>query len=755
VARWPAFVLAGALGVAVAVAVILRRGPPAIPEDVPLVAPASDGTRRMAERLRQLAAELDPAEVPFLNRRRAEIYRRALTPDLSPPEELETRLRLGIELLQAGESEDAIAAFTKAEALLARLDADERTAHRALLHHLLGLAHLRLGEQENCIARHTSESCLFPIPKGGVHTLERGSRRAIEHFNAVLDQDPDDLVSIWLLNLAHMTLGDYPAALPPARRLPPEVFRSDSDIGRFREVASSCGLAALGRAGGAAMEDFDGDGFLDVVCSSWGLDDPIRFFRSRGDGVFEERTEAAGLEGLTGGLNLVHADYDNDGDADVLVLRGAWFRRWGRQPNSLLRNRGDGSFDDVTEAAGLLSFHPTQTAAWGDYDNDGWLDLFVGNESTPDDSHPCELFRSQDGRFVECAAEAGVACIGYVKGVAWGDYDNDGRLDLYLSRLGEPNVLYRNLGPGSAAGSAKASTAPQPWRFEDQSARAGVTEPADGFPTWFWDFDNDGWLDIFAASYAWDGTEADVAADYLGLKTERAKPRLYRNRGDGTFEDVTQAARLDRVLVAMGANFGDLDNDGWLDFYVGTGEPSLSALMPNRMFRSREGRFFEDVTTSGGFGHLQKGHGVAFGDIDNDGDQDVYAVLGGAYEGDAFQNALFENPGHGNHWITLRLAGTRSNRGAVGARIELEVEEDGRTRRIFAVVSTGGSFGSSSLQQELGLGKARSVRRLKVTWPATGEVQVFEDVPADRVVEVTEGKAGWRAVELRRIRLGG
>src|SRR5690606_6084208 len=121
--------------------------------------------------------------------------------------------------------------------------------------------------------------------------------------------------------------------------------------------------------------------------------------------------------------------------------------------------------------------------------------------------------------------------------------------------------------------------------------------------------------------------------------------RLYRNRGDGTFDDVTQTTRLDRLLLVMGTSFGDLDNDGWLDLYAGTGAPNLLTLVPNRMFRNAGGRSFQDVTTSGGFGHLQKGHGIAFGDVDGDGDQDVYAVQGGWYSADHFRNLLFMNPG--------------------------------------------------------------------------------------------------------------
>ncbi len=358
----------------------------------------------------------------------------------------------------------------------------------------------------------------------------------------------------------------------------------------------------------------------------------------------------------------------------MLVLRGAWRTRTGRRPNSLLRNLGAGEdgvvrFEDVTEEAGLLSFHPTQAAAWGDYDGDGWLDLYIGNESLPRHPNPCQLYRNAGAgaggkvTFTELAAEAGVDAGGLVKGVAWGDADNDGRLDLYVSRLLEPNLLFHNRG---AAGEP---------RFREVGAAAGVTEPRHSFPTWFWDYDNDGWLDIFVSGYAADyltGGAGSVAADMLGLPRGGAEtPRLYRNLGAGgapAFEDVTVAAGLDQVLLTMGSNFGDLDNDGFPDFYLGTGAPSFRALVPNRMFWNDGGRRFLDATASGGFGHLQKGHGVAFGDLDNDGDQDVYAVIGGAFSGDVYPNALFENPGHGNRWITLRLEGTTANRSAIGDR---------------------------------------------------------------------------------------
>ena len=191
----------------------------------------------------------------------------------------------------------------------------------------------------------------------------------------------------------------------------------------------------------------------------------------------------------------------------------------------------------------------------------------------------------------------------------------------------------------------------------------------------------------------------------------------------------------------MGCNYVDLDNDGWLDFYVATGSPSLRSVVPNRMFRNAGGHTFQDVTASGGFGHLQKGHGVAVGDLDNDGDQDIYAVIGGAYTGDTFQNVLFENPGHGHRWITLLLEGTEANRSAIGTRVEVQVETPQGTRSIHRMVSSGASFGASSLQQEIGLGPATAIREIAVSWPGADEVQRFADVPLDRTYRVRQGAA--------------
>jgi hypothetical protein len=353
---------------------------------------ADSGTRRMAERLEKIARESDPVENLFLNHQRAELFRSRLATNLAPRAKVDARIQMSLEYLFAGETETAIKEFLATGPLLDALPEEENLQTSWLLKRFLGLCHMRLAEQQNCVAHHTSFSCLLPISKEGVHDVQEGSRAAIRFFTQALKQNPQDLEAIWLLNIAHMTLGEYPDKVPPQWLVPPKVFDSEYDIKRFKDVAPATGLAAFGRAGGAIMEDFDNDGFLDIVCSSWGLRDQLQFFRNNGNGTFTERTKEAGLTGIVGGLNIVQADYNNDGYRDILVLRGAWLHAAGAIPNSLLRNNGDGTFSDVTEEAGLLSFHPTQAAAWADYDGDGFLDLFIGNESDARNRHPCELY---------------------------------------------------------------------------------------------------------------------------------------------------------------------------------------------------------------------------------------------------------------------------------------------------------------------------------------------------------------------------
>jgi hypothetical protein len=597
----------------------------------------------------------------------------------------------------------------------------------------LAVAYMRMGETENCIHCQTGESCLLPIRRGGIHVQQTGSRNAIELLGVLLAQNPDHLRAKWLMNIAYMTVGEYPEQVPKEFLIAESVFDSQQQFPRFANIAKALGLDSFSLCGGTVVDDFDNDGYLDIVTSTWDTSGQLQYFRNNRDGSFTERTVDAGFQEIFGGLNLIHADYDNDGDLDIFVLRGAWLNQAGGHPNSLLRNDGQGRFRDVTYLVGLgHEQYPTQTAAWADYDNDGDLDLYVGNEGVP-----CQLFENERGvSFRDVAESAGVTNGGVTKGVVWGDYNGDRYPDLYVSNLDGPNKLYRNNGNG---------------RFSDVAREAGVKDPKVSFPCWFWDFNNDGALDVFVSAYRTD--MEFFVRDFLGMPHGAERDHLYQGDGKGGFQEVAEENGVAHVTQAMGANFGDLDNDGFPDFYLGTGYPAYEGLMPNRMYHNLGGNGFVNVSSSGGFGHLQKGHGVAFADIDNDGDQDVFIEMGGAFPGDAFGNALFENPGFGNHWINIKLIGKRSNKSAIGARIRVEFEDEGRKRSVYQWVNSGGSFGAKPLRREIGLGSAARIDVIEVFWPTTGRTQRFQNVSADQFIQITEGASVYQALPLKALTL--
>jgi hypothetical protein len=646
--------------------------------------------------------------------------------------------------LRLGRTDAALASLDAAAAALAAISVDERGRLEAALHFYRGMAWLRYAENSNCLECRNARSCLVPFRDGGLHEDPVGSTRAGEALTAFLDHaDRDktlDLTARWLLNIAAMTLGDWPDQVPLPHLIPPENFLAGPEFTRFHNVAADAGLDTLSLSGGIVLDDLDGDGLIDVLTSTWDYLGEMQLFRNNGDGSFTERTAEAGLTGFYGGLNMVHADVDSDGDPDVLVLRGAWFDDLGQHPNSLLLNDGSGTFTDVTFASGLGDkAYPTQGAAFADYDADGDLDLYIANEDTTHSYFPSQLFRNEGGvQFVDVASTSGVANNRYGKAAAWGDIEGDGDPDLFVSNLFSANRLYLNNGDGG---------------FTDVASEAGTERPEMSFGAWFWDYDNDGDLDIYCAAYVEDMTQ--VAASWLELPHEHESGRLLRNDGQGRFDDLTSEAGLDRLVTTMGTNIGDLDNDGWLDFYLGTGFPSYTAVIPNVMYRNVRGERFEDITASGGFGHLQKGHGVAFADIDNDGDQDVFEQMGGAYTGDAFRDALYRNPGHGRHWLNVDLVGTSSNRDGFGARVSAEIIDDGTRRTVHRQLTTTGSFGSNPLHLHLGLGSAERVERLIVHWPVSDTTQVFEAVAVDRSVQVTEGDDALRVLPRQAFQLGG
>ena len=589
-----------------------------------------------------------------------------------------------------------------------------------------GVTALRVGENENCIMCRGESSCILPISAAAVHRRPRGSRLAIGHFGEALRLFPDDLEARWLLNIAHMTLGEHPETVDPASVISLEGFRkSEFDIGKFKDVGHLVGANRLNQAGGAIMEDFDGDGRLDLVTTTIDPTMGMSFLRNKGDGTFEERAEAAGLGGQLGGLNCVQSDYDNDGHMDIFIVRGAWLQRPMRP--TLLHNNGDGTFADVTVAAGLSEPTNSICASWADYDNDGHLDLFVCGEC-----QPSRLYHNRgDGTFQEVASEAGVLAggLGTCKGAAWFDFDNDDYPDLFVNFLNKPAQLYHNDRDG---------------HFSDVTLFRGINGPGQGFSCWAWDYDNDGWLDIFATCY--DHSLEDVVKGLIGVRHSRLPNKLYHNERGRGFRDVTREAGLDSCFAAMGSNFGDFDNDGFPDMYLGTGDPNLSTLIPNRMFKNVGGTRFAEITGTSGTGHLQKGHGVACGDWDRDGSLDIFVETGGAINGDKFRNILSQNPGQGNHRLTVKLVGAKSNRAAIGARIKAVTDGDAPLI-VQRHVTSGSSFGANPLRQTLGLAKASRVARLEIHWPTSGTTQVLENIEADQDIEVTELSEGYKVLD--------
>ncbi len=597
----------------------------------------------------------------------------------------------------------------------------------------LGIAYLHESEMENGIYSAPGEHCILSSRASLPYKATQDSEKAVQYFLDYLEQKPDELEVKWLLDLAYMTLGKYPAGVPQKYLIPMSAFESKETSSRFVDVAPAVGLSLSSLAGGVIVDDFDNDGLLDVVISSMDTCEPLHFFHNNGDGTFTDRTVQAGLSEEIGGLNIIQADYNNDGCMDILVLRGGWEYPMRR---SLLKNNCDGTFTDVTRASGLaVPATATQSAVWADIDNDGYLDLFIANERGPN-----QLFRNNgDGTFEDISHAAGVDRSAFTKGVVAADYDNDGYVDLYVSNFSGGNFLYHNNHDRT---------------FTEVSREAGVQAPFGSFATWFFDYDNDGWPDLLVNSYY--QSNDDVMRTYLGLPHNAEAMKLYKNMRNGTFKDVTAEVGLDKVFMPMGANFGDIDNDGFLDVYLGNGNPSYGSLIPHVLLRNHEGKYFTDVTAASGTGELHKGHGIAFADIDRRGYEDIFAEIGGAVPGDRHAFRLFENPGNGNDWINLRLVGVKTNRAGVGAQIKVTVETEDHSRRtIYRTVGSGGSFGANPMEQHIGLGKSARIVDLELWWPTSKTRQRFSQVGKNQFIEIKEFAPTFSRLERKPFRLGG
>jgi tetratricopeptide (TPR) repeat protein len=534
----------------------------------------------------------------------------------------------------------------------------------------------------------------------------------------------------WLLKVALDGWKDAPPPLPATAIFPVSEPKLDPGaLIAFDDIAPRLGVNRKDGNGTCAWNDYDGDGRPDLLLSGSGSF--IALYRNEGE-RFRDATGEAGLAGIPSGYSLNFIDYDNDGFPDIYISMNGWN---GPAANRLLRNTGKGRFVDATKQSGAGDTGSGFVSLWGDFDNDGKLDLVVANGVLKDGSVP-QVYRNRgDGTFANVTLEAGIKeppTHGTI-GVALGDYDRDGYLDIFFNGLNNsPNRLYRNEGG---------------FRFTDVTARAGVAQPAhNGFVAFFADYNNDAWPDLLTTSLApWDAVVDGLTRMFsvpIPAAVHPDSPRLFRNNGDATFTDVTWESKLYYPMGVMGAGVADLDNDAFVDLYFGTGDPQLSRLEPNRFFRNNGDGTFTDYTAKTGFarpGH--KGHGATFIDIDGDGDLDVYAQLGGHYPGDHVENAFYRNlKGNQNNWLQVDLLGAKANRDAIGA--QLVAVAGGLT--LYREIKGSEGFGATNpFRAHFGLGKRTKVDTLTVSWPG-GETRKYTDIAANQRIEIREGEAEWR-----------
>jgi hypothetical protein len=533
--------------------------------------------------------------------------------------------------------------------------------------------------------------------------------------------------------------------------LPPPLVRplsvaANSPI-QFHNTAPGCGLDfvlrndATGRKyqvetvlGGLGVIDFDHDGWPDLYCVN-GASLPSlkksesryfnRLYRNNRNGTFTDVTERAGVQGHGYEMGVAIGDYNNDGLEDIYVL--------GVHRNTLYRNNGDGTFTDVTEDAGLSATDVrgrqlwSVAGAWVDYDNDGWLDLIVSNycdwspgsdpicgglnDATHAYCHP-DKYRAEpillyhnngDGTFTDLSRETGLEkVLGKGMGVAVADFDADGRPDIFIANDNDRNLLLRNRGGRKL----------QEVGMESGVAYNGDGRQISGMGADFRDFDGDGRPDIVMT----------------GLRGETFE--LFRNRGDGTFEDASAPSGLlglSRGWNGWGCGLVDLDNDGWLDLFVANGGLDINEPQPNRVFRNQAGHF-SDVSDKVGldFATARLHRGVAFADFDNDGRIDAAVTsLNEPIE-------LWMNRSPLRHWLQLKLTGTRSNRSAIGARVVCR----GQRTQVSTVSNSVGYASASDLRIHFGLADDRRVS-LEIYWPA-GAVQKMAGIASDQLLQVIE-----------------
>ena len=492
---------------------------------------------------------------------------------------------------------------------------------------------------------------------------------------------------------------------------------------------------------GCAFLDYDNDGWMDIYlvnsgkCDFYDPNPPLRnaLYRNNRDGTFTDVTEKAGVAAGGYGQGVAVGDYDGDGFPDLYVTQ------YGR--SILYHNNGDGTFTDVTEKAGVAAPGWASSAVWFDYDNDGRLDLFVCNfvEFSKSKNLPCTAYNKPgycvpklykpspswlfhnngDGTFTDVSQSSGIAKhLGKAWGVVATDLNNDGRMDLFVANDTMANFLFMNRGNG---------------KFEEIGAMAGVGfsetgKARSGMGLDSADFNQDGWMDLFVAN----------------LDHERFS--LYQNNHDETFDDQadkTSIGPATRLMSGWGLKFFDYDNDGNLDLFLANGNPDdlIETMQKDVTYREplllfhNDGKTLQNVSAESGplFARNLSARGLAIGDFDNDGAVDVLISVN-----DDAPLLLRNTAAKDNHWLGIKLVGKKSNRDAIGARITYQAGDLKRSR---TKVGGGSYLSSHDPRMVLGLGKRTKIDWLEVKWPEpSGKTEKFTELPIDKYITIIEGE---------------
>ena len=617
------------------------------------------------------------------------------------------KLKLIDELTRCNKNAEALALIQETEELL-ELSVPELDRNRVErnLRFFKALTLFRIDERKCCYDDFRSNSCIFPIIEKEYLFTTGNIKKANEIWGELLREQPWDYRNKWMFNLSNHLIGNETER--KLRSVFPQKLGNGPTPGDIEtsNISNKMNLHCEGLAGGVIVEDFDQNGLQDVFRTSWYFDHNCQLLLQTEPGRFSEQTGQFMLDGEVGGLNCVSTDYNNDGYVDILILRGGWLEGLGLLPNSLLKNVNGKRFENVSFETGLTSAYPSHSAVWADFNNDGWLDLVIGNESQ-NGAFPSEFYLNHGGTvFNKQSAALGFSVNAYVKGLSATDYDNDGDVDMFISNFGGNNQLIKNL-----------LTETGELKFTDVTQAANVTGPKDSFSCMFFDYNNDGHEDLFVGGYG-SSSVSEACRAYLGLTPKTGTSVLYRNLGNGTFQDVTGGMGLNNILNVMGMNHGDLNADGYEDIYIGTGSPSFSNLIPNRLFINDGGTNFVEKTYESRTGSLQKGHGISFADLDNDGDLEIYAALGGWYTGDNFKDFIFST-NRKFKGLKLRLKGNASNVLGIGVKVEAVFDD----RKIFRQLFNSSSFGNNPLSVYLGQSHPSQLKSVTVYWPSGGITQ--------------------------------